>query len=58
MNLALMLEIYRRAAVPFTIEAQKQLAEMPPAVQAELLLYMIMDFASTQGNQADAPAKQ
>lgn len=48
MNLALMLELYRRAAVPFTVEAQKQLAQMPPAVQSELLLYMIMDFASNK----------
>lgn len=48
MNLTLMLELYRRAAVPFTVEAQKQLATMPPAVQAELLLYMIMDFASNK----------
>lgn len=54
MNLALMLELYRQAAVPFTLDAQKQLAAMPAAVQAELLLYMIMDFASTQGSQPDA----
>ncbi len=53
MNLALMLELYRRAAVPFTLDAQKQLAAMPTAVQAELLLYMIMDFASSEG-KADA----
>jgi hypothetical protein len=49
-NLALMLELYRRAAVPFTVEAQQQLASMAPAVQAELLLYMIMDFASNKEN--------
>lgn len=55
MNLALMLELYRRAAVPFTVEAQKQFATMTPAVQAELLLYMIMDFASNKETAANVP---
>jgi hypothetical protein len=62
MNVALMLELYRRAAVPFVAENVKLFNAMAPADQAELLFYMVMDFASNGGNtnagtnQGDRPA--
>lgn len=46
MNVTLMLELYRRAAVPFVAENVKLFKAMAPADQAELLFYMIMDYAS------------
>ena len=48
MNVALMLELYRRAAVPFVAENVKLFNAMKPPDQAELLFYMIMDFASNK----------
>jgi len=48
MNVALMLELYRRAAVPFVQQNVRLFKEMTPADQAELLFYMIMDFASNK----------
>ena len=55
MNVALMLELYRRAAVPFVADNVKLFKEMRPADQAELLFYMIMDNAanSTAINQKE-----
>ena len=52
MNLALMLELYRRNAVPFTKQAMADFARLAPAVQTELLFYMIMDFASNNAQEA------
>ena len=49
MNVALMLELYRRAAVPFVADNMRLFKSMPPADQAELLFYMIMDNASNAG---------
>lgn len=49
MNVALMLELYRRAAVPFVAENVKLFKAMTPADQAELLFYMVMDNASNAG---------
>ena len=49
MNVALMLELYRRAAVPFVADNVKLFKEMRPADQAELLFYMIMDNAANAG---------
>jgi hypothetical protein len=49
MNVALMLELYRRAAVPFVADNMRLFKAMPPADQAELLFYMIMDNASNGG---------
>jgi hypothetical protein len=49
MNVALMLELYRRAAVPFVADNMRLFKAMPPADQAELLFYMIMDNASNAG---------
>jgi hypothetical protein len=58
MNVALMLELYRRAAVPFVADNMRLFKAMPPADQAELLFYMIMDNASNGGaamkNQGNA----
>ena len=51
MNLALMLELYRRNSVQFTKQAQQDLARMPPAAQTELLLYMLMDHISNQAQE-------
>jgi len=48
MNVALMLELYRHAAVPFVAENVKLFNAMKPSDQAELLFYMIMDFASNK----------
>lgn len=45
MNVALMLELYRRAAVPFVQENIRLFKAMSPTDQAELLFYMIMDQA-------------
>lgn len=50
MNVALMLELYRRAAVPFVAENVRLFKDMTQADQTELLFYMVMDYAS-QGNQ-------
>ena len=52
MNVALMLELYRRAAVPFVQENIRLFKAMAPADQAELLFYMIMDNASNAGGPA------
>ena len=52
MNVALMLELYRRAAVPFVADNMRLFKAMPPADQAELLFYMIMDNASNGGRSA------
>lgn len=54
MNVALMLELYRRAAVSFVAENVRLFKAMTPADQAELLFYMIMDYAS-QGNGPAVP---
>jgi hypothetical protein len=53
MNVALMLELYRRAAVPFVAENVKLFNAMKTSDQAELLFYMIMDFASNNKDKAD-----
>ena len=55
MNLALMLELYRRNAVQFTKQAAADLARMPPAAQTELLLYMLMDHISNSQAQEGVP---
>ena len=52
MNVALMLELYRRAAVPFVAENVRLFKAMTPADQAELLFYMIMDYASAGNGPA------
>jgi hypothetical protein len=57
MNVALMLELYRRAAVPFVAENIKLFKAMTQAEQTELLFYMIMDQAS-QSASPDAAAFQ
>ena len=49
MNVALMLELYRRGAVPFVQENIRLFKAMSHADQAELLFYMIMDNASNAG---------
>jgi hypothetical protein len=54
MNVALMLELYRRAAVPFVAENVRLFKAMPPADQAELLFYMIMDYASANKGPVEA----
>jgi hypothetical protein len=58
MNVALMLELYRRAAVPFVQENIRLFKAMAPADQAELLFYMIMDQAgmSNMSNAANQGA--
>jgi len=58
MNVALMLELYRRAAVPFVQENIRLFKAMTPADQAELLFYMIMDQAgmSNMSNAANQGA--
>ncbi len=48
MNVTLMLELYRRAAVPFVAENVKLFRAMSPSDQSELLFYMVMDFASNK----------
>ena len=54
MNVALMLELYRRAAVPFVAENVKLFKTMSQSDQTELLFYMIMDYASNKtGTQDD-----
>jgi hypothetical protein len=52
MNVALMLELYRRAAVPFVADNVKLFKAMPVADQAELLFYMIMDVQANSGANA------
>jgi hypothetical protein len=54
MNVALMLELYRRAAVPFVAENVKLFNGMGTDDRLELLFYMIMDFASNKEKQ-DVP---
>ena len=54
MNVALMLELYRRGAVPFVQENIRLFKAMTPADQAELLFYMIMD----QAGMSAAPTAQ
>lgn len=49
MNITLMLELYRRAAVPFVADNVKLFKAMPTADQAELLFYMIMDVQANSG---------
>ena len=51
MNVALMLELYRRAAVPFVAENVKLFNDMRTDDKLELLFYMIMDFASNKEKQ-------
>lgn len=58
MNVALMLELYRRAAVPFVADNIKVFRTLSPADQAELLFYMIMDYASTGNAPAEQGGKQ
>jgi hypothetical protein len=53
MNVALMLELYRRAAAPFVADNMRLFKAMPPADQAELLFYMIMDNASNSGQAVE-----
>ena len=48
MNVALMLELYRRGAVPFVAQNVALFKAMPVTDQLELLFYMVMDFASNQ----------
>lgn len=48
MNVVMMLELYRRGAVPFVAENVRLLRELSPSDQAELLFYMIMDYASNK----------
>jgi hypothetical protein len=60
MNVSLMLELYRRAAVPFVAENIKLFKAMTTAEQTELLFYMIMDNAANSGGtpmqiQGDKP---
>ena len=44
-----MLELYRRAAVPFVADNVKLFKAMTSADQAELLFYMIMDVQANSG---------
>jgi hypothetical protein len=44
-----MLELYRRAAVPFVADNVKLFKAMTTADQAELLFYMIMDVQANSG---------
>jgi hypothetical protein len=53
MNVALMLELYRRAAVPFVQENILLFKAMSPADQAELLFYMIMDQAGMAAKKGE-----
>ena len=53
MNVTLMLELYRRAAVPFVAENVALFKAMPTSDQLELLFYMVMDFASNKEKADD-----
>jgi hypothetical protein len=55
MNLHLMLELYRRAAVPFVADSVKLFKTMTQADQTELLLYMVMDNASSSKATEEKP---
>jgi hypothetical protein len=55
MNVLLMLQLYRRAAVPFVAENIKLFKQLSAADQTELLYYMIMDLASAGNGQTIMP---
>jgi hypothetical protein len=53
MNILLMLQLYRANAAPFVAQNVALFKQLSQADQAELLFYMVMDFASSIGKTTE-----